>query len=595
MYVRYGFPSILQIDSLHPIIVVASASLVSMTPSRGLLPMLPCVWLCLWLCLWSLAGRFGISADAFLMTPNHQAGCVVIRPSCSVFSTSNDQNNDSGNGSERKDDWTKGGRVSVEVRKTVSFPASCFSKGNDPLDAASDCVRDAWMEYHWRKGGGLPIVVILEKQDKREDTNDTTGGRLGISNAHDSSKKRVIAPVMMEETISSFPLLQAEKSDGSDSYGGSDAASLELEYKVTSPGPFFGPDLVQGSHTGRVAFVSSYVSASNDDSSNDNDDDDDAKAITTTLVWKVEFDAIRLLNLYQKVTEFTIGTAATTVQEAVSTPRLFTLRTRLQMPNGGDDDDANDDDDDDNPAHTARQEWLDFLFSTTGGGLPLPPPLPFGDVLPEGGGMARKKIFRFPPGLIETAMVEGPSTAQSAAVATAASKKNDGDGTATACYQLENPGWWTLPFLVHTHLGRARFRQALPTVTQEEGTTKGLVVDLTWEVEIRPYPFTAPLVEKLVELTVSTIARNLRVKLEDPGAAVAIRLPRGGSGQKQQQLGSVPRATWVGCVLEVHESDTRSSWEQSVSLLKPWAWDDSGTGRRGEDDIEFEWSDGGME
>ena len=552
----------------------------------------PCVWLCLGLRIWPLplVGRFGIGADAFLMmTPkNHQAGGVVIvRPSCSAFSTSNDgQNNDSGNArdndadGERKDDWTKGGRVDVEVRKTVSFSAGSFSEGNNPLGKASDCVRDAWMEYHWRKGGGLPIVII-EKQDSN------TSGIVGTTNSDSSSKKRVIAPVMMEETVSSFPLLRAEKSseDNSDS-GRSDAASLELEYKVTSPGPFFGPDLVQDSHTGRVSFVSSYAPISNDSCSssndNDNEEEDDyvARAITTTLVWKVEFDTIRLLKLYQKVTEFTIGTATTTVQEAVSTPRLFTLRTRLQMPSDGDNDD--------NPAHTARREWLDFLFSTTGGGLPLPPTLPFGDVLPEGGGMARKKLFRFPPGLIETAMIEGPSTAQSAAIA----EEIDGDGISTACYRLENPGWWTFPFLVHTHLGRARFRQAIPATTQEEETTKGMA-DLTWEVEIRPYPFAAPLVEKLTEMTVSTIARNLMVKLEDPGAVVAIRPPRGGNGH--QKLGSVPRATWVGRVLEAHVSDTRSSWEQSVSLFKPWTWGNSGTGRRGEDNVEFEWSDGGME
>jgi len=553
-----------------------------MTPWVFVPTLLPCLWLWLWSLSLSLsAARFGIAADAFVI-PNQAAlqpfaDGVLIRPSLSVFSTRTDQ---SDNDSDGKNNWTNGGRVDVEVRKTISFPPGSFptdSKGNDNdhdhynLGAASDYVRDAWMEYHWRKGGGLPIV-ILEKQEKGE-TND--GGSTGTTNAQ--GKKRVIAPVFMEETISSFPLQAYEKSDD---LAGSDV-SRELEYKVTSPGPFFGPDLVQGSHTGKVAFISSYSPAS-DDSDND---DGVAKAITTTLVWKVEFDAIRLRILYQKVTEFTIGTAATTVQEAVAMPRLLTLQTRMRLPN--------DSDSDGDPAHTARKEWLDFLFSTIGGGLPLPPPIPFGKVLEEGGGLARKKLFRFPPGLIETAMVEGPSTAHYVAVSDENDDDddNDDDGTTTAYYRLENPGWWTFPFLVHTHLGRARFHPAFSSQAQENATE--CLVDMTWEIELRPYPLAAPIVEKLTEMTVSTIARNLRIKLEDPGAVVAILPHKGGNSFP---LGSVLSATWVGRVLEACSNDTRtrSAWEQSVSLLRPWTWADSGIGRRGEDDVEYEWSDGGI-
>ena len=86
--------------------------------------------------------------------------------------------------------------------------------------------------------------------------------------------------------------------------------------------------------------------------------------------------------------------------------------------------------------------------------MPLPPPVPFGDILKEGGGSARQKLLRFPPGLVETAMVEPPH------------RPNDDDdddddddygAVVTAYYQLENPGWLTFPFLVHTHLGRVRF------------------------------------------------------------------------------------------------------------------------------------------
>lgn len=456
-----------------------------------------------------------LGSDAFVMQGK-------FRSSALAYSTSSDPKTTHG--------FDAGGRVNVEVCRTISFAPGSFQEDNeDPLVEASAFVREAWMDYHWGKGGGLPIV-ILEKENKNDDNDDVDESSSSTKNAN--GQKRVIAPVLMEETISSFPL-QAELHDSK--------ASLDLEYKVTSPGPFFGPDLVEGSHIGRVAFSSSY--------------DETSSAIATTLVWSVEFDAIRLLDVYQKVTEFTIGTAATTVQEAASTPRLLTISTRLPILSGQD-----------VPAKIARQEWLDFLFSTSGGGLPIPPPIPFGDILPEGGGIARKKLFRV-PGIVETAMVEGPS--------------NVDDGTATAYYRLENPGWFTFPFLFHTHLGRVRFSR---TSQEEDKEQTESTVDMTWEIEIRPYAFAAPLVEKLVEIVVTTITRNIRTKLEAPEALVEI-VPEI----------SVPRATWIGRVLEARSKDTRSTWDQSVSLLQPWTWGDSGNGRQGEDEVLFEWSDGRLE
>ena len=477
--------------------------------------------------------RLGTGSDAFAVIPKQSYG--KDSSSTLVFSTSTGEND----GSDTEETWNKGGRVYVEVCRSISFPPGSIQGDKDPLCAASKIVREAWMQYHWKKGGGLPIV-ILEKQSPNDCDDDSNAGKF-------NGKKRVIAPVLMEETISSFPQQAEFQSDAS-------PASLELEYKVTSPGPFFGPDLVEGSHTGRVTFSSSFA---------DSNDKIDTTAITTTLIWSVEFDAVRLLSLYQKVTEFTIGTAATTVQEAASTPRLFTISTRLPMAKFQHSNQK--ENNVDSPSQIARREWLDFLYSTSGGGLPIPPPIPFGEILPEGGGIARKRRLIFPY-VVETAMVEGPGVF-------------DTNGSTTVCYKLENPGWWTFPFLFHTHLGRVRF--------QEAETTDGLV-GMTWEVEIRPYAFTAPLIEKLTEIVVTTIARNLRTKLEFPGAIVTIVPGKSGSL-------TVPRATWIGRVLEARANDKRSSWEQSVSLLQPWTWGDSGTGRRGEDEVEFEWSSGGLE
>jgi len=502
------------------------------------------VYICLWL---SLIGQLAIHVDAFVAR-SIRGRCFLCGEAANKLSLSaKSERRDTEDGSEKgTEDWTSGGRVAVTVRKTVSFPSGYFqrsdsgdeSSSSNPLEEASECLRNAWIEFHWKKGGGLPIVIL-------ENDKATAGGR-----TTNEGKTRVIAPVMMEETISSYPPTLG------------DSSTVSLEYKVTSPGPFFGPDLVLGSHIGTVDFSSEYSSANDD---GEYDDSMGSSSITTTLVWKVEFDAIRLLGLYQKVTEFTIGTAATTVCEAAKPPRLLTLYTKLEAKN----------------ENVARSEWLDFLFSSTGGGLPLPPPIPFGDVLEEGRGRARKKLFRFPPGLVETAMVEKPLGIDETVSAT----NTESDDVVTAYYRLENPGWWTFPFLVHTHLGRAQFLPASPNSVE---IPEGSLVDLIWEVEIRPYSLAAPIVELLTEMTISTIARNLRVKLEDPEGVVNIQPPRGGSGQTI--LGSIPRATWIGRVLEAHLSDKRSTWRQTLSLLQPWTW-----GNSVDDQVTFEWSDGGLQ
>lgn len=454
---------------------------------------------------------FGIASNAFVMTPNQVMGTSRFH---SLVTLSGAE------GGDFIESWNEGGRVDVEVCKSISFPPGSFSTGEDPLVQASDCVRKAWVEYHWKKGGGLPIVILEKKPDNGTDNSIGTENFLG--------KRRVIAPVFMEETISSFPCPES-------------SAFLELEYTVTSPGPFFGPDLVKGSHNGKVSFSSAYADISDEMSSE----------IITTLVWSVQFDAIRLLGLYQAVTEFTIGTAATTVQEAASMPRLFTIATRLPVEKIRGNNKQNKDD----SAYIARSDWLDFLHSATGGGLPLLPPICFGEVLPEGGGIARKKRYLF-PFVVETAMVDGPSTVD--------------DGIATACYQLESPGWWTFPFLFHTHLGRVKF--------QETET----MVDMSWEVQIRPYAFCAPLVEKMIEAVVTTIARNFRAKVEAPEAMVEI-VPG---------VLVFPKFTWIGRVVEARTRDERPLFQRSISFLEPWTWGDSRTGRQGEDDVVFGWSDG---
>lgn len=269
------------------------------------------------------------------------------------------------------------------------------------------------------------------------------------------------------------------------------------------------------------------------------------------MTWDVTFETQRFQSLYKSVTTFTVDTAANTVAESVAMPRLLTVKSTLEGMADPDE---------------ARREWLEFFWAR-GGGLPLPPPIPYGDVLDEGRGFARKSILRVPPFLIDT--VASTSTSPS---------------MAEAVYQIESPGWSTFPFLIHTHLGRAQFLQS----DKKEGD-----VEIVWEIQVRPFPFMAPIVEKLLEMTASTIVRNLRVRLSEPEETVEIKPPRGKTDLGISSFGSVPKETWLGGVLDAHLSDRRSTTEQTLSLLKPWTWGRSGRGDEN-DSVTFGWSDGSM-
>ena len=207
--------------------------------------------------------------------------------------------------------------------------------------------------------------------------------------------------------------------------------------------------------------------------------------------------------------------------------------------------------------------------------MSLPPPIPFGDVLSEGNGLARQKLLRIPPLIIES-IVD--------------TKTASDNGMAEFSYQLNNPGWLTFPFLLHTHLGRIRFT-SIPSSTSSSdasSSTSDLIID--WQVEIRPYKFASTVMEKLVEMTVSTILRNLRIHLVEPDAQVIIKPPRGGSTDTIS-FGAINKDTWLGGVLDVHLSDTRSTFDQTISLFQPWKWGRSGDGDE-EDNVHFKWMDG---
>ena len=370
-----------------------------------------------------------------------------------------------------------------------------------------------------KKGGGLPIVILNDDAAK---------------DAH--VLERTIVPVLMKERLEFRD--EGTKHD--------EKISLDLRYTVTEAGPFYA-DVVPGSHSAVVTF----------------EFDETASFSDCVMTWNVTFSTTKWASFYETVTRWTVGTAATTVREASSAPRLLSAKTTIIAND-------NDNDSDDNvidPAF-ARAEVLDFVFGR-GGGLPLPPPIPFGDVLTEGGGCARRNLLRIPP-LITESVVDAESAP---------------DGTmAEFTYRLNDPGWLTFPFLLHTHLGRVRF-------TASEDDSSSVVID--WEVEMRPYEVASPLVEKLTEMTVSSLLRNIQVRLTQPKAVVNIKLPRGNEDllPGRESFGSVAKETWLGGVLDAHLSDERSAMEQTSSLFRPWTWGRSGTGDEN-DCVRFRWTDG---
>ncbi|KAL3913595.1 MAG: hypothetical protein SGARI_000578 [Bacillariaceae sp.] len=352
----------------------------------------------------------------------------------------------------------KGGTVSVKVDRTfpVSLPPTTSLPDKDQTVASF--VRDAWLEYHWKRGGGLPIYVL-------QGTNDESSLE---------GSKRTIAPVMMEETIL-------------DETSGTNERECELLYMVTKPGPFFQTDLVPDSHKGTVKFQSLRDKYGQDQ---------------CRMTWEVTFDTARFNLLYQSFTEFTVGTAARTVEEAARTPQTLVVQTTLNMKVPQQDEKSTKQQ---HPAIEAGKQWVDF-FWYNGGGLPMPPSIHFGDKLfdPLEKG-PRLKLLRLPV-IVESLR-----------------RRSKYRESSSWEYAMDNPGWLTFPILIHTHKGKVQFALSTDSPPSDDRA----LIDMIWEVEIRPFAFMAPIVKKLIEMSVSTATRNLQAHLLEPNAVVTIQAPRG--------------------------------------------------------------------
>lgn len=446
-------------------------------------------------------------SSALITRPPFHRPSLMIEPLYSHSSVSDDSY-----GQERGNSV-----VSVSIKRT--FP-----------HVTTQEARDAWIEYHWKKGGGLPLLILssseLYEPGSKAARKPTPSDQIDNHSVGKSLlMTRTIMPVLMREDLvlrDEDVLLQNSK--------------IDLCYKVTDAGPFYA-DVIPGSHSAEVIFTPIPE-----------------KEIGCEMTWNVEFSTTKWSSFYEFMTKWTVGTASSTIEEVLDLPRLFTATTMIEC---------------NLDPIIARRESLEFFWGE-GGGLPLIPPIPFGKVLEEGAGFARENLLRIPPFLTESII-----------------DLRESEDASEFTYRLNSPGISTFPFLIHTHLGRVRMSSTIGS----KSATKSLLI--TWKVEIRPFKLVGPIVEKMVEMVVTTIIRNLRIRLMEPGARVVIKPPRGNENLSMGlgSFGSVPKESWLGGVLNSHLLDKRSTVDQTLSLIQPWTWGRSGSGDD-DDYVNFKWQDG---
>ena len=380
--------------------------------------------------------------------------------------------------------------------------------------------KEAWLEYHWRRGGGILGIWV--------DTDE---------NSKEAPSSRTILPIFMTETL-------LDKN-------GKDSENM-IQYKVQDAGFLFNQFIVPNSHQGVVKFFKTTQKDTEKSSSDTG----------CRMEWHVSFATTGYSSIFRAVTDFTIATASRTVQEACAEPRIFKIITKLPPPS--------------KPgiclfdADAACRRWLDFAWNN-GGGLPW---LTFSLGRRNDNNVTLHNEIadlelrhrRFPPLLSE--QITELKFSESL---------DGGNGYAQVSYELKQPGWTALPLLLHTYQATVRFYPS----QDKEGE-----ICMEWTLYIRPFEVTAPIVEKIISMTTSTIVRNFRIHLKDPEATVAIKPPRGAG---EQVFGSVRKDSWLGGVLAAHLQDTRSTVQQTMSLFQPWTWGRSGDGSNN-DEVQFSWT-----
>ena len=364
------------------------------------------------------------------------------------------------------------------VLKTEAFsgPISVSIERQLPGLQSPQQAKDAWISYTFRKGGGLPgLIVVPEEGDSR-----------------------LLLPLGAREKL----VEPAETSTNSTT------SSCQVQYVISEMGPIWQSELEENSHQGQVVFTP-----------NENG---------VQMQWSTSCTAKNRRDFWEAVAKFMVERASDNLVAYLATPRVYQRRTLLTGTS----------------PKQAMEEWVDFGIKA-GGGLPFNPPL----ILPTRDDHVAD-IIRVPPFLRES-------------VLSATSTKDHCE----VVYQVMNPSIWTC-FPVHSHLGRVKFSTLQADDSSTAASDNTTVVEMLWEVQVRPMHGWEFFVEGFTDAIVSTLSRNLKVHLAEPGATVKLYQPRGGGDSWAQ----VPKDSWLGGVLTAHLSDQRSTWEQTLSLLQPWTW-----------------------
>ena len=146
-------------------------------------------------------------------------------------------------------------RVEVEVTRQLD--------GVSPEHA-----REAWLDYSWTSGGGIPALVLREPADAK------------------LPSVRTLVPAGLREELAYVDETADEE--------------LVARYRVSDPGPLLGIDVVNGSHTGLVAFSQTEQGCE--------------------MRWEVSFDCRGRAGFWKEATEFLIGNAADALQAHVAKP-----------------------------------------------------------------------------------------------------------------------------------------------------------------------------------------------------------------------------------------------------------------------------------
>ena len=145
-------------------------------------------------------------------------------------------------------------RVEVEVTRQLD--------GVSPEHA-----REAWLDYSWTSGGGIPALVLREPADAK------------------LPSVRTLVPAGLREELAYVDQTDDE---------------LVARYRVSDPGPLLGVDVVNGSHTGLVAFAPTKNGCE--------------------MRWEVSFDCRGRAGFWKEATELLVGNAADALQALVAQP-----------------------------------------------------------------------------------------------------------------------------------------------------------------------------------------------------------------------------------------------------------------------------------